>query len=569
MRTPGEQWSAHLATKFLTNKTSAIDTQEAAQLSSAAGASGVASLAKVGNSGKAHKNCARDIKRLVQRGAPAPLPYLVTIPITDPKTNQVVEVEHPVLLPHEMIAYIVATGTATVEALADVAPRTDQTLHDQKCRFCATHGVPERSCIPLGFHGDGVPFQKSTHKNSTTEVYSWNFLCDRDGKRYLFANIHKDFLCKCGCAGRCTMDALFAVFVWSMQILLGGLHPQERHDGKPLDSTRSKVRGRSLGFRGALMQARGDWQWYNQVFQFPSWSSLSICWRCKASQDGRFAYWKCGPRAAWRKTRYAAGEFLALQQQQGLQPSPLFSCPGFTIDMVCIGALHCLDAGVTQDILGNIFWEAVLWHGVLRGRKQEHRVQTLWTMMQVFYKENKVHGGLQGLTVLMLKKPKKAPKLRSKAAQARHLIGFGLQVAQLLHDKWGSPHTALVLHLATCLFQLQEVMHKGWDPAQASDLSLMVAMGYSKLNQEALADLAPGANLERWRIKPKLHMMQELLEYQSFTLGNPRGFWEYLDEDFVGIMATLAMKRGGANTHHACSWNVMERYRALLSMGQV
>ena len=62
-------------------------------------------LAKIGNHGKAPKNCARDLKRVVQRGTTAPLPYMVPIPITEPKHNRVVEVEHPVLLPHEMIAY--------------------------------------------------------------------------------------------------------------------------------------------------------------------------------------------------------------------------------------------------------------------------------------------------------------------------------------------------------------------------------------------------------------------------------------------------------------------------------
>jgi hypothetical protein len=557
-----------LATKFLTNKASATEAQEDAALSMAAGAQGVQGIARIGNSGKAQKNCSRDLNRLVHKGCTAPLPYLVTIPITNPKNHQVLQVEHPVLLPHEMMEYIIQTGTATVEELADVDPRKDQNLQTHKRVFCATHGVPARTCIPIGFHGDGVPFQKSTHKNSSTEVYSWNFLCDRDGKRYLFANIHKEFLCKCGCAGRCTMEALFAVFVWSMQILLGGHHPQERHDGAPLDPARAKQVGRKLGFHAVLLQARGDWQWYNQVFRFPSWSSGRICWLCKASQEGKFAYWKCGPRAAWRKARYTPGEFLAQQRQEGIEPSPLFSCPGFTIDMICIGALHCLDAGVTQDILGNTLWEAVKWLGAL-GRTQDLRVKTLWGMMQDYYKDNKINGGLQNLTLLMIKQPGKAPKLRSKAAQARHLIGFGQLVAQQLHDTWQSDHTALVLEVLTALEEVQYVMDKAWDPALASHLSVKIADGLSTLNAEAIGHLKDEAKLELWRVKPKLHLMQELLEYQSFLLGNPRGFWEYMDEDFVGVMSTLALKKGGRNTHKACSHGVIDRYRALLSLGQV
>ena len=97
--------------------------------------------------------------------------------------------------------------------------------------------------------------------------------------------------------------------------------------------------------------------------------------------------------------------------------------------MVCIGALHCLDAGVTADIIGNILWEAVLWLG-LPGRTQKLRVIPLWRMMQQFYKDNSVKGGLQGLTILMIKQQGKSPQIRCKAAQARHLIGFAGLVAQ-------------------------------------------------------------------------------------------------------------------------------------------
>ena len=190
-------------------------------------------------------------------------------------------------------------------------------------------------------------------------------------------------------------------------------------------------------------------------------------------------------------------------------------------------------------------------------------------MMQQFYKDNSVKGGLQGLTILMIKQQGKSPKIRCKAAQARHLIGFASLVAQQLHDRWQSDHTRLVLQVATCLEQLQLVMDKAWDPEVARALSVQVATGFVKLNQEALGELKLGAKLQRWRVKPKLHMMQELLEYQAISLGNPRGFWEYLDEDFVGIISTLALKKGGANTHLACSNNVISRYKALLCMGQV
>ena len=52
-------------------------------------------------------------------------------------------------------------------------------------------------------------------------------------------------------------------------------------------------------------------------------------------------------------------------------------------------------------------------------------------------------------------------------------------------------------------------------------------------------------------------------------IGEPKGYWEYLDEDFVGNIAKIAMRKGGGNTHKACSMNTMDRYRALLALGGI
>ena len=287
-----------MSSLFLRNRLGAHETQELATLAFTAGATGVSQLAKVGNNGKAPKNNARDIKRLALHGCDVPKPYMVDIPAWDPISGHNVHVQHPTLLPHELLAYMIANGKATVEELSDLSTRTDQTLDAKKKALCAKYGIDDHRCIAMGFHGDGVPFQKSTHKHSCTEVLSWNLLCDRDGKRYMFCNINKDFLCCCGCAGRCTLDALLDVYVWSMNVLLEGKHPCQRHDGGDLDGVRNANKSKPLGFHGLLLQVRGDWQWYSQVLNFPTWNSNFMCWRCKATQDGACSYKSCGPKAA-------------------------------------------------------------------------------------------------------------------------------------------------------------------------------------------------------------------------------------------------------------------------------
>ena len=94
-----------------------------------------------------------------------------------------------------------------------------------------------------------------------------------------------------------------------------------------------------------------------------------------------------------------------------------------------------------------------------------------------------------------------------------------------------------------------------------------------------------------WRAKPKLHLVQELGEYMTEEVGNPRDFWNYADESFVGsgrggwrggrerrekkqkqdwrygveerFIAQLALSRGGARAAGTTPHAVIERYRAL------
>ena len=53
--------------------------------------------------------------------------------------------------------------------------------------------------------------------------------------------------------------------------------------------------------------------------------------------------------------------FFQKQRAAGLEPSPLFKAIVFSLNMVMVDVLHCMDLGVSQDILGNIFSEALDW----------------------------------------------------------------------------------------------------------------------------------------------------------------------------------------------------------------
>ena len=97
--------------------------------------------------------------------------------------------------------------------------------------------------------------------------------------------------------------------------------------------------------------------WYQQVFAFPHWNAERICWKCGASSSVICNYKNFSMDAPWRTTRKTALQFMREVVKGGKNISPLFDSPGFTVDMAVIGVLHCVDLGVTAEVIGNILWE--------------------------------------------------------------------------------------------------------------------------------------------------------------------------------------------------------------------
>ena len=272
------------------------------------------------------------------------------------------------------------------------------------------------------------------------EQFSWNMCADPSGARIVFTAIPKKF---CG-AG--TYDRLMEIFSWSMIQLLHGKMPSVRHDGADFtssDASRKKLVGKAIPLKAVLVQVRGDWAFYKGVFNFPAWSNEMCCWLCRATKGkgSRFDIRLCSDTASWRYARYKPGEFeLMLANAQKL--SPLFKSPGLEIAHFMIDWLHCADLGVSQTILGNVLFEAldILWPGLTH----KEQIQGLWMKMKTWYSKQDPPSRLDGLTYEMLKLPGKGPKLRSKAAECRYLLPFGVVVAK------ESNTVVVIKHLKCC-----------------------------------------------------------------------------------------------------------------------
>jgi hypothetical protein len=80
----------------------------------------------------------------------------------------------------------------------------------------------------------------------------------------------------------------------------------------------------------------------------------------------------------------------------------------------------------------------------------------------------------------------------------------------------------------------------------------------------ALEDLARSAGDElSWRVKPKLHLFEELIQFMSFDLGSARNFWTYQDESWGGWLSNCAARRGGPKFAATVALGMLQRYRAV------
>ena len=113
-----------------------------------------------------------------------------------------------------------------------------------------------------------------------------------------------------------------------------------------------------------------------------------------------------------------------------------------------------------------------------------------------------------------------------------------LRLASEFND--GSLHDRRRLAVAQCLHDIYELMKdapKFPTEQQRKDVAILSVnlMGcYRALGQEAMS-----SGLQMWKMKPKFHQSQHILEYQFFI--NPREVWLYADEDLQRIVKLFAL----------------------------
>ena len=491
---------------------------------------------------KKHGHAHRNLLRRLMKGNPWPPLYYAKIRAWSPRDKLHKEVWCPFLLPHEILAHFWQHNDASkMLDAAGMSQTCFDHLQKMKAQFHAASGVA------MGLWIDGCPC--NWDRSQSIEVFSLNFpgFSGENSKlRIPMCVIMKKYV-----ATQQTYDDILAVLAWSFTWASFGQFPAVRHDNSAFEKhekVRARKSGQKIGCSGFLSELRGDWKMLKEPFAFPGWNTKAgCCFRCNVTPATMREF---GRDADWKKSENRLSHWQLMERilQNGKTISPLFSCPGFTSDLVAIDWLHCVDLGVCADFLGNLFSMMVKKQA---GRTKDEKLIAFYKKIQKYYAEEGVTDRLDDLTWLMIqKKGSKSPKLRASASEARKLVPFARQeAARCLSTGSEEETTALqaAIHLEKCYNCLSDFQSATLQTESTGFLLLYKAL---EQNANSVGKCA-------WKIKPKFHIWQELCMMDS----NPVSHWVYRDEDFGGYVAQVARRRGGKPTVRACGEQVLNKFR--------
>lgn len=537
---PHRRLRSNIRDLFLTNQLSA---ERTASLYEDAAAAGVQALQDVsGLQAKGHRNVHRDLlRRFSKKAKQWPKPYWAQIDCWHPKRQKVQKEWLAFLLPHEWlcklalkvedVGHLASWQGLGPEAQADCA-RASSELHCQ-------------NLIPLSFWCDGVPY--NWDRSQSLEVMNVGLpgIPEWHNLRIPFTCLEHKRLAPN------TFDQIFEVLTWSLQSLACGEHPLLRHDlldWMPMDKGRRGLAGKAHGLKAALCQVKADWKAMKEIFYFPGWQGdQGCCWLCSATVQDM--------RTTQSTLDKALDHWSFLHRQRfeyGKPVSKLLQAPTLRLHQFHPDWLHTMDQGCTADFLGNLFQWILL--PKMDGRTAADRLKQLFTLIQKYYVEHPVQHQYNSLTAKMLQKTAtSAPKLRGRASEVKGLVLFGKLMADVYCRQENLvEHTAKMA--ATHLNNLYDIV---WNRHSFSAAAMKTESFKFRALMRALDAYHPESN--QWRMKPKMHLMEELCEKRC---DNPLDASTYRDEDWGGAVARWAKRRAGKNTVASTAKNVLTKFCA-------
>ena len=136
------------------------------------------------------------------------------------------------------------------------------------------------------------------------------------------------------------------------------------------------------------------------------------------------------------------------------------------------------------------------------------------------------------------------PHMAGKAALLKDLVDFVEAEVQLYWIAW--PEDTQVCHILRCCWGIAEygrLTRRGGEVLEETKASAVVAAGKAFLQSFSwLADHAKASGMQRWKVRPKMHMFAHQLMMVEMTGWNPKAWSCWMDEDFMGRLKKVVTR---------------------------
>ena len=545
-----------LLIRWAEGQLSAVDVQELSALAVMSGATDaeVKWLARIGACGKNSSHCSRALYAKYCQSMELPERYLVQVPLREKGSKEAtLDVSISMLLPHDWVHCMAksdkfndAIGIPNIEAWWAGSTTRNPKFWQHPC----LDKDYKHKGWPYIMHGDGAKL----HDRDSLLTISMKPLLGNSGfkdSHWFLVGLPKSV------STAKAWEKIWTVLAWSMDAIASGCHPAVDEEGKPwpANHVRSAVAGKPLmaGNRfGVMWGMTGDLDYFMKDLGLPYHSSAEFCWRCKCNRSDK-PWNDFRDNAAWRSEIRTPLQVKALHLS-----NPLFAASEMSALMLMFDVMHVCDLGITGHVIANTLWTLVFQD--MAGGNKHANFEVLWARLRELYAELGLAHSISKFELKQICEPDSPysdyPQLRQvRAAESRHLLKV---VAALAAEKdngsSASRHRTL---MCKSLVMFYDLLEKNQYYIQEQDQMLEIVRTF-QLHYQWLAKNAMKNGQQLWSVVPKFHFFEHLVKQGAFE--NPKMFWVYTGEDFVGRLCRIAhFVLPGKATHELTSF-LIERY---------
>ena len=263
-------------------------------------------------------------------------------------------------------------------------------------------------------------------------------------------------------------------------------------------------------------------------------TQLHCCSKCWASRDPsmpELAYDDLRPQAGWRPTCMNTREYLAIARPLNAV-TPFADIQGWAHELDLEDDLHNIFQGFGADWVGSaivaLAEDGFYGNGTLEARlARAHESASVFSKGKCFMPDfTLAHLGLGD-------NQQAWPEMAGKAALIKHLVFFVEEECRLYHiANYESPTAGDLLWAAWGLAEYVRITDQCGE-VMSEDMASAAATAWRKFTSAygSLAVQAAHGEVNRFKVRPKLHMHDHQVMFMECTLLNPRWWSCWMDED--------------------------------------